>query len=224
MRIRRRAILLLLPALYLFGPSAVVAAPSPSPDLHSGEYIGLVTMTALHSGSTTVTGASVSWSIDMVESVGTIDISVNPLGTYFISVDMPVPIDYQNTAKISDKASKCKGYTVTGSGYGRATGKGASLAPHTATGAFTMARMGFALSSMSARIKKNGECPSQTWGSEARTAIDADFTAIFGSQWTFTVVSPGPASLAGTCESATFGKAKGQVLSCGWRAYRITSK
>jgi hypothetical protein len=224
MKSRRRAFLLfLLPALCLLGPVTVTAAPSPSPDLHSGEYVGTVTMTAMHSGSTTVTGASVEWSIDMVGSVGQIDIGILPLGSWAIVVDMPVPIDYHQSASISDKASKCKGYTINGSAYGRAMGSSHQVGD-TPAGEFTLDRLDWALSSMSARIKKNGECPSETWGSDARTAVNANFAAIFGSPWTFTVVSATNGSLAGMCSTAVFGYAKGQILTCGWRAYWIPSK
>src|SRR5512137_1246526 len=63
MKIRRRAFLtILLPALCLLGPATVAAAPTPSPDLPAGSYIGTVNMTTMHNGSTTVTGASVEWS------------------------------------------------------------------------------------------------------------------------------------------------------------------
>jgi hypothetical protein len=113
---------------------------------------------------------------------------------------------------------------VTGSGYGRATGYDDSRVGQTSAGGFTVERMDFALSSMSARITKNGECPSDTWGPEARRAINSDFTAIFGSQWSFAITAATPASLAGKCESAVFGKAKGQMLSCGWRVYRVPSE
>jgi hypothetical protein len=226
MKVCRRALFLsLLPALCLLGlPAVVTAAPSPTPALRPGDYIGTVTMTTMHSGSTSIAGNSTNWSIDMVGSIGNIDVFIGAAGTWIVSVDMPVPIAHHNTAQISDKASKCKGFTVTSSGYGTATGKGGSLAPHTVTGAFTINGMDFALSSMSASIKKNGQCPSDTWGPEARVAIDSDFAAIFGSQWTFTASSATAASLAGPCQSATFGKAKGEMLHCDWRAYWIPSK
>jgi hypothetical protein len=226
MKIRRRAFLLsLLPVLYLLGPQAVVsAAPSPTPDVRPGDYLGTVTMTVMHEGSTSTLGGSTSWSIDMVESIGDINISFRPIGTWFISVDMPVPIDGHSSATISDKASKCKGYDVTSSGYGRATGKTLSMVPHAAPGVFYLDRMDFALSSLSARIRTTGQCPSETWGQETREAIDSDFTNTFGSKWTFTAITTKAASLAGTCESATFGKGKGQILQCGWRAYLIPSK
>jgi hypothetical protein len=103
MRIRGRALLLfLLPALCLPGlPAAVAAAPSPTPSQAPGHYAGMVTMTIMHSGSTSVAGASTEWSIDMLGSIGTIDVIILPLGTLVVGVEMPVPIDHHNIASIS---------------------------------------------------------------------------------------------------------------------------
>jgi hypothetical protein len=224
MRSHRRALLLsLLPALILSGlPAAARAAPTPSP-LAPGRYSGTVNMTIMHNGSAGGGGISTEWTIDMVGSAGNINMNVLPLGTVVAIVDMPVPIDHHNSAKISDKASKCKGWTVTSSGFGRAQGSGGSRLGQQETSVFYFETMDFALSSFSPRIRKNGECPSDTWGPEARKAVDTDFEVIFGSEWTFTI-TPESASLAGTCKSAAFGTLKGQKLLCDWRAYRVRSE
>ena len=227
MRIRGRALLLfLLPALCLPGlPTAVAAAPSPTPPITPGRYAGMVNMTIMHAGSTGGGGISTNWHVDMVGSTGIIQVRTLRFGSWAIVVDMPVPVDHLSDASISDEASKCKGYRVTSVGLGLAEGSGygGQRAGQAGLGEFVIDRMDFTLHSVSPSVAAKGECPSQKWEEVARTAIETDFTAIFGSEWTFTVTTATP-SLAGTCESASFGKAKGQMLTCDWRAYPIPER
>jgi hypothetical protein len=223
--------LFLLPALLLLNPGspAVAAAPAQTPtsDLKPGLYWGVITITTLHSYSLDTTGASVSWTFDMVESVGQFDLTLPADGSWKISVDIPVVIDLTSISKIKADYSQCKGWRITGSGYGTAKGDGSGppgLVPRTSTGPFSVTSLEFALSSMSARIRKDGECPSETWGSDARTAVDDDFTNIFSSRLTFTAARTGAASLSGTCQIELWGHAEGQILKCSWRAYWVPSE
>ena len=225
MRISRRTLLLcLLTALSLPGlPAAVAAAPSPTLSLTPGRYSGTVNMTIMHNGSASGGGISTAWSIDMVASLGKIDINILPLGTLVVGVEMPVPIDHHSTASISDEASKCKGYSVISSAYGTASGLDDSRGEQT-TDRFIVHGMDFDLIPFLPRVKTKGECPSENWRAKAREAIESDFAAIFGSEWRFTIFIARPASMAGRCESATFGKAKGEMLTCGWRVFPVASE
>lgn len=229
MKIRARSLLVsVLPAVFLLGSKTTyAAAPTPTPDLKPGLYIGIVNITTMHQYSVDVGSASTEWSIDMVNTEGNIDIELTNIGGWKVTLDIPIPITVNNNMTIKEKASKCKGWNITGSGYGTAKGtvsKAPALVPRTYTGPFDISTMEFALSSLSARIKKNGECPSESWGPSLREGVEADFIAIFESNWRFNVTQAGRASLSGTCASDTWGKGKGQKLECSWRAFWIPSE
>jgi hypothetical protein len=229
MKIRARSLLVsVLPALFLLGSKTTYAAvPTPTPNLKPGQYTGTVNLTTMHQFSVDESSASTETSIDMVNSMGNIDIMLSSNRSWSITLDIPVPITVKNNMTIKDKDSKCKGWSITGSGYGTAKGTALhapALVSGTYTGPFDISTMGFALSSLSARIKKNGECPSESWGPSLRGGVEADFIAIFESKWIFSVTHVGGASLSGTCDSEAWGKAEGQKLECSWRAYWVPSE
>jgi hypothetical protein len=226
MTIRARSFfLLILPAIFLLNPITTLAAPAtPTPDMKTGTYIGEITMTAIHEFSKTIPhGGSTSFSLNMNNTVGLINITIFGSRGWSIDVDIPAPFRVRTTMDVGDPDMKCQGYTIDGSGFGKAKGKNAMLAGPLVLGDFYIT-MDYALSSMSANIQVRGECDSASWGPSLREGVLADFITIFHSDWTFSVTRVGGGSLSGTCSSKTWGKSEGQYLDCSWRAFRVPSE
>jgi len=227
MKIRARSLLApILLVVFLLGSKTTYAATIPTPGPKLGIYLGIVNMTMMHRGSADTAAGSTEWYIDMVNTEGNIDIVLLSDHRYSIVVDIPVPIDSDSNVTVKDKDAECKGWSISGSGFGTAKGTfPPALVPGTtSTGPFVLPVMQFALSSFRARIKKIGNCPSETWGPSFREGIVAEFTAAFGTKWIFSVTHVGGASLSGTCDSEAWGKAEGQKLECSWRAYWVPSE
>jgi hypothetical protein len=228
MTLRARSFfLLILPAIFLLGSRTsyvivpTVFVPTPIYDLKPGTYYGTINLSILDQISISNVGGSRDEVVQVIDTTGNIDIIIPADRRWSINVDIPIPITTQDQVTSKEEGAKCKGWTVNGSGYGTAKGKNTISTPPLGIGSFWINPIEFTLSSMSARIKKDGECDSETWGPSLRKGVKELFGVIFNSNWNFTITHVGSGSLAGTCDSQSYGKFKGQTLVCCWRVYSL---
>jgi hypothetical protein len=214
--------LLILPAMFLLGsrPTNVIE-PTPTLNLKPGTYYGTINLSIMDQISINNEGVSRDEMVQVIDTTGNIDIIIPADRRWSIAVDIPIPITTQDQLTSKEEGAKCKGWTVNGSGYGTAKGKNTTSTPPLTIGSFWINPMEFTLSSMSARIKKDGECDSKTWEPSLREGVTKLFEVIFVSNWDFQITYISSGSLAGTCDSQFYGMVKGQTLVCSWRAYSL---
>ncbi len=223
MKIRIRTILLLtLPAVFLLGARTTYAlAPTPTLQLNPGNYYGTISLTTMHQASVGGGGLNRTWSIDMINTTGNIDIAVSPNGWWSMVVDIPLPIDARDNVTIDVEGSECRGWNLSGSGFGTAKAAVALHVAPTSAGYFEINSIEFALSSFSARIRQNGKCDAAAEAPKMEDAVRKDFNNVFASKWFFNIDRASMGSLSGTCKSETFGMYEGEQLTCSWRAYYL---